>query len=288
VIALLLMAPFLRSIVMKKNRSQEFRNLWGDNHFNRGALISLAVLRIVISCTLILVVLVRLFPSYTLQMVIVSMAVIAFIIFFQGFKRQSIRIETRFFENLNQKQRLVDEAAPILAETARHLLSRNIHLEEIDVSPLSPHIGKTLRELNFRERLGLNIVTILRGGRKINIPDAKERLYPYDKLIVAGSDENIQYFMQEIQTHKLLAGSEIAQVHITLSQYVVEPDSPMIGRNVRELDIQNKTECMIINIERGEENLMRIPSTFTFQEGDTLLLAGEADKLRQFAVSVEN
>jgi CPA2 family monovalent cation:H+ antiporter-2 len=219
-----------------------------------------------------------------LLMVIASMAVIAVIIFSQGFKRQSRRIEAHFFENLNQKQRLDDEAASILPETARHLLARNIHIEEIEVSPLSPHIGKTLREVNFRGRLGLNIVTILRGDRKINIPDAKERLYPYDKLIIAGSDENIQHFTREIETRKSLAETEDAQVHVTLSQYVVEPGSPMIGRSIQELDIQNKMECMIISIERGDDNFTRFPTSFTLAAGDTLLLAGEADKLRSFAI----
>ncbi|MDR1919038.1 MAG: cation:proton antiporter [Tannerellaceae bacterium] len=284
-IAVILMAPFLRSIMMKKNRSKEFRALWDDSHFNRGALISLIVLRMAISCALVMAALVRIFPAYTLWMVIVSMAAIALIIFFQGFKRQSRRIEARFLENLNQKQR----SAPIHPEMAGHLLSRNIHIEEIEVSPVSPRIGKSLGELDFRHRLGLNIVSILRGNRKINIPTAGERLYPHDKLIVAGADDDIRRLIREVQAYDLAqAEEEEPQIHIALSQYVVEEGSPMIGRTLGELNIQQKTECMIICIDREDEPGILVSSAFRFQEGDTLLLAGEESSLQSFQLRIEN
>jgi CPA2 family monovalent cation:H+ antiporter-2 len=279
-LALMVMAPFLRTIAMKKNRSKEFKNLWDDNNFNRGALISLVVLRIGISSTLILLVLITIFPSYTVLMVVVSMAVIAGIIYSKGFKRQSQRVEARFLENLNRKQRM----AVINPETAKNLMTRNIHVEEIEVSPLSPRIGKTLRELNFRERMGLNIVTIVRGHRRINIPDADERLYPYDRLIIAGADENIQRFMSDVRDYNhARADEEEEQIHVALTQYVVEADSPMLGHTIQELDLQNKTECMIICVRRGEEAMLRITPDLRFLEGDTILLAGEEDKLKSFA-----
>jgi CPA2 family monovalent cation:H+ antiporter-2 len=284
-IAVLLMAPFLRTIMMKKNRSKEFRALWDDSHFNRGALISLIVLRMGISCALILAALVRIFPAYALWMVIVSMAAIAMIIFFQGFKYQSRRIEARFLENLNQKQ----QSAPIHPKMAGHLLSRNIHIEEIGVSPASPRIGKTLGELDFRHRLGLNIVSIIRGNRKINIPTAGERLYPYDKLIIAGSDDDIRRFIREVQAYdQAQTEDEEPQIHIALSQYVVEEGSPMIGKTLGELNIQQKTECMIICIDRVGEPGIVVSSSFRFREGDTLLLAGEETSLAGFQLKVES
>ncbi|MDR2041814.1 MAG: cation:proton antiporter, partial [Tannerella sp.] len=212
---LLFMGPFLRAILMKKNRSDEFKSLWNDNHFNRGALVSLLILKAGVCCALILMVLVPLFPRYTLEMLMVAMAFMGFVIFFQGFKRQSRRIEARFMENLNRKERLAEEQAAIHPQVAHTLLSKKIHLEEIEVSPHSPRIGKTLRELDFRGKMKLHIVTIVRGNRKINIPDADERLYPYDRVIVAGSDENIRNFVGELDAHSLeLAADEEMQPHI--------------------------------------------------------------------------
>jgi CPA2 family monovalent cation:H+ antiporter-2 len=282
-LTLLLMAPFLRAIIMKKNRSVEFRNLWNDNHFNRGALISLITFRIGIGCALIMMVLVPLFPSYTLWMIIVSMIIIAFVIYFQGFKHQSMRIEARFLENLHHKQLTEEKSAPIHPSIANALLSKDVHLEEIDVSPISPKVGKTLGELDFRKRLGLNIVTIIRGNKKINIPDGNEYIYPYDKLIIAGSDENIRKFTQQIaDRNEMAANEDEPQHHVILSQYVVEPGSPMINKTIQELNIQKKTECMIINIERDDNSIVTISPTCILKEGDTLLLAGEWEDLQNF------
>jgi CPA2 family monovalent cation:H+ antiporter-2 len=281
---LLCMGPFLRAILMKKNRSEAFKSLWNDNHFNRGALVSLLILKAGVCCLLILMVLVPLFPRYTLWMLVVSMAFMGVIIFFEGFKRQSRRIEARFMENLNRQERLAEAQAAIHPQVAHTLLSKKIHLEEIEISPQSPRIGKTLRELDFRGKLKLNIVTVIRGNRKINIPDANERLYPYDRLIVAGSDENIQQFVRALEERNqgYAAAEDEAQPRIVLSQYVVEARSPLAGRSLGETNLQQKTECMIVSVDREGEAWASVPASFVFREGDILLLAGEKAKLEAF------
>lgn len=283
ILALLLMAPFLRAIMMKKNRSEEFRNLWDDSHFNRGALVSVIAFRIIICVALVMMVLVPLFPGATILLLVISGAIVTFIIFFQGFKQQSRRLEKRFLENLHQKQLIEERNAPIHPKIANALLSKDIHLEEIEVSPTSPKIGKTLKELDLRKRMGVSVVTIIRGSHKINIPDANEHIYPFDKMIIAGSDEDIQRMIQMIADRDQTAQEEgEPEYAINLSQYVVEHDSPMIGKSIQKLRIQERTECMIINIERDDLSIINISPDFTFEEGDTLLLAGEKEKLNEF------
>lgn len=285
-IAILLMGPFLRAIIMKKNRSEEFKNLWRDNHFNRGALMSLIAFRAGLGVVLVLLVLIPLFPKWTVLMVIIGMIVITLLIFSQGFKTQSRKMEAHFLENLSQKQRIEERKAAIPSVTKKHLLTKEIHLEEIEITPNSPKIGKSLKELNFRRITGVNIVTIIRGNKKINIPDANEKLYPYDRIIIAGSDENIQKVTNAIEERKSKNNAEdeieIAEHHIHLSQYVVEEKSIIIGKAVTQLSIQEKTECMIISIERNDETIINFSPNFIFEEGDALLLAGEKDRLNTF------
>lgn len=284
VLALLLMAPFLRAIIMKKNRSTEFRNLWSDSHFNRGVLIALIAFRVVLGMVLVLMVLIPLFPKATLLIVIIAMAVVTVIIFFQGFKKQSRMMEARFLENLNQKQLMDERRAAIPLTVAQQLRTKEIHIEEIEISPSSPKIGKSLRELNFRRNTGVNIVTILRGNKKINIPDADERLYPYDKIVVAGTDNNIQRLIRTIEERKSrnAESEEDAVYHVGLVNYVLEKNSPIIGKSIMELNIQGKTECMVIEVERDKESIVDLSSGFKLKEGDTLLLAGESEKLHSF------
>ncbi|KAA6339555.1 sodium:proton antiporter [termite gut metagenome] len=285
-VALVSMAPFLRAIMMKKNRSEEFKNLWNDNHFNRGALISLIAFRIALCMVLVLTVLIPLFPQATISMVVVALVAVLLIIFIQGFKTQSRRIEARFLENLNHKQKIEAEKAAIHPTIANQLLSKEIHIEEVEVSPSSPKIGKTLRELDYRKNTGVSIVTILRGNRKINIPNAGERLYPYDRIIVAGSDENIQRLIRTIEERRSVEIEEdVPKCRIDLSQYVIEASSELIGKTLSQLNIQGKTECMIVGIERNEE-MKKISANFILAEGDSLLLAGEKEKLHLFEQNI--
>lgn len=290
IVTLGIMAPFMRAIMMKKNRSKEFRSLWNDNKFNRGALISLIALRIVICVVLTLMVLIPLFPRMTVLMIIIALAVITIVIFFQGFKTQSRKIEARFMENLHGKQKLDERNAAILPVVANDLLSKDIHIEEFEVSPLSPSVGKTLKELNFRQKTGVNIITIIRGGKKLNIPDGREYLYPYDKIVISGSDEEIQNFSNHIDEQKDKGQEALAEsheYHISLFQYEIEKSSRMIGKSVIELGIREKTECMVIGLDRQGESITSVPPDMKFEEGDILWLAGERDKLNSFEENIE-
>lgn len=289
IVTLLCMAPFMRAIIMKKNRSREFKNLWSDNKFNRGALISLIVLRVAVCMVLTLIVLIPLFPRATILLAIIALVFLTIITFSQGFKRQSRRIEAHFMENLNRKQEYEDSRAAISSSVANDLLSKDIHIEELEISPQSPSIGRTLRELNFRQTTGVNIVTIIRGNRKINIPDGNEYLYPYDKIVVSGSDEEIQRLALKIKERndKLLSTDDNTEHHITLSQYVIEKDSPMINKSLLDLNIREKTECLIIGIDRDEGSIVNFNSEFIFRENDILWIAGEKDKLISFEDNIK-
>lgn len=290
VLTLLLMAPFLRAIMMKKNRSEEFKNLWKDNRLNRGALVSLVVFRIIICIVLVLMVLIPLFPRLTVLMVIISLAVVTLIIFSQGFKTQSRKIEARFLENLNLKQRMDEKKAAILPTVANDLRSKNIHIEEFEISQSSPSVGKTLRELNFRQKTGVNVISIIRGSKKINIPDGNDHLYPFDKLVVSGSDEEMQKLSQYLSDRREHDANmaEEAPHHISLSQFLVESDCPLIGKTIAGAGIREKTECMVIGIDRGDTSIINFNPSFMFEEGDIIWLAGEKDKLNSFEDNIKD
>ncbi|MDR2955977.1 MAG: cation:proton antiporter [Prevotella sp.] len=289
-ITLVLMAPFLRAIMMKKNRSKEFKKLWEDNRLNRGALISLIAFRIIICIVLVLMVIIPLFPRLTVLMVIISLVVVTLIIFTEGFKEQSRKIEARFLENLNLKQKLDEKKAAIPTTVANDLRSKDIHIEEFEISQSSPSVGRTLRELNFRQKTGVNVVTIIRGSKKINIPDGNVRLYPFDKLVVSGSDEEMQQLSQYLQDKQdqINGMEEEAPHHISLSQYLVELDSALVGKSIISAGIREKTECMVIGIDRGDESIINFTPNFVFDEGDIIWLAGEKDKLSSFEENIDD
>lgn len=283
VITLIAMAPFMRAMIMKKNTSQEFKNLWNDSHFNRGALISLIVLRIALAVMLVSIVLFPLFSIANTILLLIAFAVTLSMILSQGLKKSSKKIEAHFLKNLTQKQRYEEKKAAIPSIVTNDMRAKDIHIEEYEISPNSPIIGKSLLELQFKQKTGVSVITILRGNRKINIPNANEHIYPYDKLIVSGCDEELQKLTASIENRKSAnCYDEIPQHHISLSQFEIEKDSSLIGKSIKELKIREKTETLIVGIERNNESIVNFSSDFTFLENDVLLLAGEQEKLDVF------
>ena len=283
-ITLMLMAPFLRTIIMKKTRSEDFKKLRDEGQINRATQISLVIFRGAIAAAIIFWSLYPLFPQAILLLVIITLSATFAIIFSEKVvKVVSIRIERRFLINLHQKQAY--EA--VQTHVANAIRAKDIHIENFKVSPDAPIIGKTLREINFKKESGVYVIAILRGSGKINLPRADEQIYPYDELVVVGTDEEFSMLNKTIHDDEV-PGIETATYHINLSQYEIENDSALIGMSLMEAGIREKTNTMIICIERENNSINEFTPDFTFLEGDVLLIAGEEEDLKAFDKNVRN
>lgn len=287
VIIILVMGPFMNAIVRRKHNSEEYKVLWEDNHFNKAALIAINLLQIGLSVVLILMVLVPLFPKATSLLLLVAFGITIFLAFSSGFNKQSNKMEKQFFDNLNDKEVAEDKKGVLKRKAKDELLNKDIHLEEIEMSPNSPSIGKTLAEMNFRQKTGVSIVSIIRGSQKINIPSGNTCLYPYDKIVIAGTDEEIQSFLNSVQERiKENENIEEASLQLDISQYEVKDNSRMIGHSIKDLKIQENTECMIVGIDRDGFSISEFTPDTILQEGDVLLVAGEVKNLRSFEYNI--
>ncbi|MEA4917028.1 cation:proton antiporter [Proteiniphilum sp.] len=288
---LLVMSPFIQAMVIGKTQTPEFKNLWNhERTINRGAIISLTAIRVVLATVVVLMVLIPLFPKLAVLMVVIALNLITFIIFSQGLKKQSHDMEIRFLRNFNEKQRHEENKSAILPTVANALLNKNIHIEECEVSQLSPSAGKMIRELDFREQTGVSIVAIIRGNKKINIPGPDQVIFPFDRIVVAGSDSEIQAFFQYLDERKGLVNEKEnndGEHHISVSQYIIDPDSSLVGETIANSKIREKAECMIIGIDREGQSETKLIPSFVFEAGDILWLAGEKNKLNHFEDNIK-
>ena len=182
--------------MMKKNHSEEFQHLWNDSKYNRGPLVSLVILRILICVGVVMIPVVKLLNIESGLTLAIATTVIVVVILSRRLKRQSIAMERRFLTNLKAREAKKQLEVPINQRFAQHLLDRNLHLADFEVRQDSPSVGKTLKELDFRKKCNINVVTIIRGRNRINIPGGEERIYPFDKLIVVGDDEDLVQFRE--------------------------------------------------------------------------------------------
>ncbi|MCL1938095.1 MAG: cation:proton antiporter [Candidatus Azobacteroides sp.] len=283
IVILLTISPFLRAIIIKEDRSSEFMLLWNSNRTNRGPLIFTLVFRVLMCAGLITYVLFQFFHE---NFVISFTGALIILVLFLASRRiriQTLRMERRFKENLNEKEKHEESKAPLTKGFANHLLERDLHLTNFAVKPYYSIVGKTLKELKFRQFFGVNIVTIVRGDQRIHIPNGDVRIYPEDQLIVLGTDKQMEAFQQEVEERRKkythLQEKEISEVQ--MKQISVEPHSPLVGKTIRTSRIQDDFDCLVVGIERNNSSIMNPSLDLKFEEGDLLWIVGESSNIKR-------
>lgn len=275
-IIILAISPFLRSIMVKKNHT--IRNVLNEQHMSKGPLIALMIARIILCISIVMFVIARLFDFGWMFLFMIGLSVIAFTIFSKWLKKGSISIEHRFLSNLTARQQHAENQKPMRKEYIRHLLSRDIHLAEFEIHPEYHNTGKTLQEVHIRQSYGVNIVSIIRGERRINIPDGDQRLFPGDRIVVVGTDHQLMHFSYTLEES---ASKQLnhEKNEVVLEQLVLEEDSKLIGKTIVTAHLRDKYRCMVIGIERTHSAKMNPEIDEIFRAGDILWLAGERKKI---------
>ena len=277
ILTLILIAPFLRALIMKKNRSIEFRALWADSRFNHAPLISLIILRVVIGIAFVVYVIESLYQTSAAIGVGVSTVVVGLMIFSRFLKKQSIVLERTFVQNLRSKDMKNVYLGKKKPAYAGRLLDRDIHFSDFLISPDSLWAGKTLLELNLGRKFGVHITSIIRGEHRINIPGASTRVFPSDTLQVIGTDEQLSkfasYAAQIAETQK---DEEFEKHEMYLKQFVVDKKSTFVGRSIRESGIRNKYHCLVVGLESVVDGSLHSPDVDEpLTAGDVVWVVGE-------------
>lgn len=274
-------SPFLRAIMVKKNRSVEFMTLWNDSHVNRGPLVSTIVLRVVISALFVTFIIARLFKASIALMFGVALLLVILMILSQRLKKQSILIERKFFQNLRSRDRRAEYLGEKKPEYAGRLLSRDLHLADFEIPGESHWAGKTLLELNLGKKYGVHVASILRGKRRINIPGGSVRLFPMDKIQVIGTDEQLSRFAEEMLRVSSMDADIIEKSEMMLKQFIIDAGSDFLGKTIGESGIREKYRCLIAGVERGNAQLMTPDVNAPFEEGDVVWVVGEKEDVYQ-------
>jgi CPA2 family monovalent cation:H+ antiporter-2 len=280
-VTLPIIAPFLRAVIIKKNRSVEYKTLWDENKSNRGPLISTIIFRAIICAGLIMYLLLKLFHTNLIINFALATVILLSITLSQRTKTRSRAMENRFKENLNEKEKYRESKAPLTKGFVNHVLERDLHLAEFTIESYFSVVGKTLKELNFRQVFGVSIVTIVRGQLRINIPKGNERIYPNDHVVVLGTDKQMELFQIRLEEKrkKYEQLEDNPAPEVKMRQFLISPESRLIGENIRTSGIQEIYDCMVIGIERNEFSIQDPDLDLVFEEGDIVWVIGEYDNI---------
>ena len=266
IITLAVLSPFLWALAFRRTQRQAYASVWLKSS-KRGPLILLQFSRVALAVLYIGFLFYHLFsPMIALENMIITC--IALAIFRKKIQAFYGKIETRFLSNFNER-----ESATL------NLTPWDTHITKFELNAQSPYIGKSLLESKMREEFGVNIVAIERGDFIIHVPNRDNHLYPDDKISVIGTDEQLSNF-------KIFLESSAPQIedvtqNISLHHFTISKNSALVGRSIRESGIRERTQGLVVGIERNGERILNPESDVIFEPEDKVWLVANEKRIQR-------
>lgn len=270
-ISIACMAPFIYALTAGRTETSVFNRMWSDQKYSRGPLLTLVLIRFIISAFFVGGLLAGLFnlPAFILFPAIVFILVA--VLLSRVVNKYYHQIENRFLNNLDKNRRFSKVIIP-------HSLANEIHTEVFYVPSNSIIIGKSISEIHKKFRTGAQIVTIYRHKTRIDLPLKNETIHCDDKLFVIGNDDQIMSFRNSLETMEYIShntlnnGNELELYQVTLSK-----NSILIGHNAHVSSLREEHDFLLVGYQSGNLQFHRPNSSYYFAKGDTVWAVGRKD-----------
>jgi CPA2 family monovalent cation:H+ antiporter-2 len=272
-------------MMAKRPNNHTYKELWLERKYSRGPLLLLEILRIILGVLVISLWVFALFSTEVAMLVAVPIIILILVIFGSRIQTFYQRIEKRFLINLNARE--TAEANSFQANVSRkradmqsHLEPWDAHIVELEVGPEASYVGKTLAELAWREKFGINIVYVKRGEKLIHVPGRNSFLLPFDNVGVIATDEQVKTFKPvfDSKDEAEVAAPDIEE--IVVKKVLVDEHTRLSGLNIRSSRLRERTNGLVIGIERNDQRILNPDSSFTFEWGDIIWIVGERKKIK--------
>lgn len=266
-------SPFIWALTARKMRGLAYKELWLDSKYNHGALLLLELARNFVAIICWGFLLNRFFSFYISVIGTLIVMPVVLLLFRQKLEKFYGRIQTRFLNNLNRKEEQ-KESNPTFWDA---------HLVEFEVSPYAAYAGRTLQDLGWREKYAINIAYIIRADKTIPTPSRYDKLFPYDKIGVVATDQQLQLIKPVVENDDFVSvgATDEEKEHIGLMSIVIDEHTRLKGLSIRESSIREKTNGLIVGVERNNRRVLNPSSDTIFEWGDVVWLVGDKRKIRE-------
>ncbi len=282
VLILTVSAPFIYRIVTKHLHAPEAHELWNTNNFTKGTLVALFAVRVLLALIVVIGIISNMFTLTTGVLIGLSVAVVLVAVLSRQVQKRSRYIEEKFISNITAREKLNDSRRVVGRSLEESLLTHNIHLADFVLAPESQYGGKQLRELNLRAQSGVSLVRIVRGGMYINIPGATERIYPGDHIVVAGTDDQIKAFQNDLDRNVRSAAESSEHQLMAVQQFEVTESMPFAGQRLANSRIGELAKCVVVGIVHDGTEVLNPNANTLLMPGDVVIVAGEEGRLQEF------
>lgn len=228
------------------------------------ARIVLTVFRSLLGLAFVVHVVSRAYSAKVWGAVAAAVFVLLVIIFYRRLSTYMHTLESKFFDNLNERD---------LRRSGKnnHVVS-DLHMAYMTVGNACAFAGQKLMDSNLRRLYGVNIVSLQRAGKTINIPGGRERLFPGDVIGVIGTDAQLEALLPMVEANEDCPPGA-AQGDMELRPVLLSADSPLIDKTPATGSLRENYEVLVVAVNRDGEFIDSNP-TLVFAPGDIVWMVG--------------
>lgn len=141
-------------------------------------------------------------------------------------------------------------------------------------------VGRSLADLDFRQRHGLVVLGIRRGGGLVSLDMGEMPLSAGDELLLLTTGRSGAPLPDEDFETRPLGASHLTRLEGRLFSLAVAPSSPTVGRSVADCGLEQAVGLNIVGLVRGPTRRFPVARDEVIQAGDRLLVITEPDRLK--------
>lgn len=296
---IVVMTPFIANMFYRRKKDRSFTILWFKSKSNRLPLAALTIFMLAVAVGMVALVIYVVADIDALWVVIPALVIIVLISRSEGLMSRFLRLEVHFLANLNERHLVEQEnRARQDGERKTKWVDEQLYVVRTVVPADSPLHQKSLSALGYKKFFNANIIKIVRKGRHLNIPGAKEKLHAGDEVYFMGSAGEMAVFRERTDPVKLQLAEEEMQTlhqfidaqddnrHDNLLCFVVEVEKGdrLEGKILKNAGIKENYHCFVLGMARDALPLLEPDRNLRLEPGDLVWLLGREQTAAKLAV----
>lgn len=271
-ITLVIISPFLWALSLRRVAVKEVEILFEERKY-RGPVLMMFFFRMGLAVFYIGFLL-NIFFSPVIAFFALVVAIVIYYFFPKQLHEQYHKIESHFMKNLN------DRETKKIDRRYANITPWDGHMTTFEIAKESNLAGKTLRDIQMREKLGINIAYIKRGEITIQIPNKTDRLFPGDEICVIGTDAQVKEFARFLEQNEIEVPKKQVESEIILRQIELNKEE-FIGLSVGQSKLRERTHGLLVGIERKGNRILNPESNIILEKNDILWIVGDKKRIAE-------
>ncbi len=187
-------------------------------------------------------------------------------------------------------QQVAENTAPgVAAISGRYALSRQLH--KLMITPGSPLAQKTPAEAALRTEYDVTVIAISRSGGLLSslMPVlSNTRMQYQDQLIVYADEDRLEHLCETLKLKRMgFPAREMSQLErqFGMAEVLLPPDSSLCDRSIKEGRFRERYGLSVVGVRRDQTAMDASFTDTQLKPGDTLLLTGSWEQIRDLQAS---